>query len=300
LEHNVGNHSRKNHEISLVLGETFDPERTGRLQLPVRPPDAADHRRPLPPVAHGRHRRSLPIPIPDLGRGRDMELGPEGPLRWSQTTQRATGVAAAVTVAIVIGLILNRDPALQSQSAADILIPPTSAGPSVSVTSDAPASHQTVRDLLTKSTGTEGAQPLVLEPKPSVEASKLPAVANPPTTPQQPAQTQPAAPPSQPQEAFCDTKASCVAYSEVIVAPTQLGCFQDVIMRESGWNIHALNYTSGAYGLAQALPASRYASAGDDWRDNGATQLRWALEYMDERYGSPCGAWGFWLSHNWY
>lgn len=298
----MGNHRRKNHEISLVLGETFDPQRTGTLRLPARQPGAADHHRPVispeepstlkfPPVAApatgGRHRLRRPAALPEIVSGLEV------PLRWSHTAQRATGVAAVVTVAIVIGLILNRDPALQNQSAADILIPPVS----TSVTEEAPSSHQgqTVRDLLTKSTST---QPPTLEPQRPVETPQPPAVVKPTATSQQPVQTQSAPPP--PQDAFCDTKETCMAYAEVIVTPTQLGCFQNVIMRESGWNIRALNYTSGAYGLAQALPAGKYASAGDDWRDNGATQLRWALDYMDERYGSPCGAWDFWVIHNWY
>jgi hypothetical protein len=30
------------------------------------------------------------------------------------------------------------------------------------------------------------------------------------------------------------------------------------------------------------------------------TQVRWGLSYMNSRYGSPCGAWSFWQSHNWY
>jgi hypothetical protein len=42
------------------------------------------------------------------------------------------------------------------------------------------------------------------------------------------------------------------------------------------------------------------ASAGADWRDDANTQVRWALDYMDSRYGSPCDAWSFWQDHNWY
>lgn len=85
-----------------------------------------------------------------------------------------------------------------------------------------------------------------------------------------------------------------------MVPAGQFACFSNIIERESGWNVHATNPGSGAYGLAQALPGSKMASAGSDWRDNPATQIKWALSYMDSRYGSPCGAWSFWQSHSWY
>jgi hypothetical protein len=85
-----------------------------------------------------------------------------------------------------------------------------------------------------------------------------------------------------------------------MVPASQFGCFANIIERESGWNVHASNPGSGAYGLGQALPASKMASAGSDWRDNPATQIKWTLSYMDSRYGSPCGAWSFWQSHSWY
>lgn len=90
------------------------------------------------------------------------------------------------------------------------------------------------------------------------------------------------------------------AIAAQLVSAGQLGCFDSIISRESGWNVHATNPSSGAYGLPQALPGSKMASEGADWQDNPATQLRWALKYMDGRYGSPCGAWGFWQAHGWY
>jgi len=61
-----------------------------------------------------------------------------------------------------------------------------------------------------------------------------------------------------------------------------------------------MNASSGAYGLFQALPASKYSSAGSDWQTNPATQIRWGLNYMNSRYGSPCGAWSFWQTHHSY
>ena len=68
----------------------------------------------------------------------------------------------------------------------------------------------------------------------------------------------------------------------------------------ASWKHQATNASSGAYGLFQALPAGKMASAGADWRTNPATQIKWGVKYMKDRYGSPCGAWAFWQTHRWY
>jgi hypothetical protein len=64
--------------------------------------------------------------------------------------------------------------------------------------------------------------------------------------------------------------------------------------------VHATNPSSGAYGLGQALPAGKMSAAGANWRDDAATQIRWAYNYMNSRYGSPNAAWAFWQGHHWY
>ncbi|MFE9425328.1 transglycosylase SLT domain-containing protein [Kitasatospora sp. NPDC006697] len=92
--------------------------------------------------------------------------------------------------------------------------------------------------------------------------------------------------------------AQAIAQS-IIGDSTQFQCFSNIVSRESGWNYQAMN-PSGAYGLVQALPGSKMASAGSDWRTNPATQIKWGLGYMNDRYGSPCGAWSFWQAHSWY
>jgi hypothetical protein len=69
---------------------------------------------------------------------------------------------------------------------------------------------------------------------------------------------------------------------------------------ESDWNERAVNPSSGAYGIPQALPASKLASAGSDWRTSSPTQIAWGLSYIKARYKDPCRAWAFWQSHNWY
>lgn len=83
----------------------------------------------------------------------------------------------------------------------------------------------------------------------------------------------------------------------IIGSDTQFACFSNIIERESGWNVHATNPSSGAYGLAQALPGSKMASAGSDWRDNPETQIKWAIGYMNNRYGGICQAWSYWQAH---
>jgi hypothetical protein len=80
----------------------------------------------------------------------------------------------------------------------------------------------------------------------------------------------------------------------------QFSCLKSLWTRESGWNYRAMNQSSGAYGIAQALPAGKMASAGSDWRTNPVTQMKWGLDYIEDRYGTPCGAWGHSESTGWY
>ncbi|MFE2726270.1 transglycosylase SLT domain-containing protein [Kitasatospora sp. NPDC059327] len=87
---------------------------------------------------------------------------------------------------------------------------------------------------------------------------------------------------------------------QIVGSDAQFQCFSQIVKRESGWDYTATNKSSGAYGLVQALPGTKMASAGADWRTNPATQIKWGLNYMNSRYGSPCGAWSFWQSHHWY
>ncbi len=73
-----------------------------------------------------------------------------------------------------------------------------------------------------------------------------------------------------------------------------------IINHESGWNPSATNASSGAYGLPQALPGSKMASAGSDWATNYQTQFKWFVNYCNQRYGSINGAYQYWLSHHSY
>ena len=80
---------------------------------------------------------------------------------------------------------------------------------------------------------------------------------------------------------------------------TQWGCLLNLWNRESGWVYDAEN-ASGAYGIPQALPGSKMASAGADWQTNPATQIKWGLGYISQIYGTPCGAWNFELANGYY
>jgi hypothetical protein len=80
----------------------------------------------------------------------------------------------------------------------------------------------------------------------------------------------------------------------------QFSCLDSLYMSESGWNIHADNPSSSAYGIPQALPGSKMATAGDDWQTNPATQISWGLGYIANRYGTPCGAWAHSVDVGWY
>lgn len=81
---------------------------------------------------------------------------------------------------------------------------------------------------------------------------------------------------------------------------SQWSCLDSLWTRESKWDPTARNRSSGAFGIPQALPGSKMASAGADWATNPATQIAWGFSYIRDRYGSPCGAWAHSESYNWY
>jgi hypothetical protein len=70
--------------------------------------------------------------------------------------------------------------------------------------------------------------------------------------------------------------------------------------RESGWSQHAHNRSSGAHGIPQALPGSKMATHGKNWRKNPETQIKWGLSYIKGRYGTPNGAWKAFQRKGWY
>ena len=80
----------------------------------------------------------------------------------------------------------------------------------------------------------------------------------------------------------------------------QFSCLDPLWRHESGWSVTAYNAGTGAFGIPQALPGSKMASAGPDWQTSAATQIRWGLEYIKSTYGSPCAAWDHEEATGWY
>ncbi len=79
----------------------------------------------------------------------------------------------------------------------------------------------------------------------------------------------------------------------------QFSCLVSLWNKESGWRTDAAN-PSGAYGIPQALPGSKMASAGGDWQTSASTQISWGLGYISGVYGTPCAAWAHSQATNWY
>lgn len=99
------------------------------------------------------------------------------------------------------------------------------------------------------------------------------------------------------------TGAQAVAWEQVQArgwGADQFACLVSLWNKESGWRVNAANASSGAYGIPQALPGSKMASAGADWQTNAATQITWGLGYIAGRYSTPCGAWTHSQSTGWY
>jgi len=69
-----------------------------------------------------------------------------------------------------------------------------------------------------------------------------------------------------------------------------------MVQKESGWNPNAVNKSSGACGLAQALPCSKL---GPNW-SNPVVALNWMNDYVNGRYGGWENAYNFWVAKRWY
>lgn len=81
---------------------------------------------------------------------------------------------------------------------------------------------------------------------------------------------------------------------------TDIECLISLWNKESRWNPYACNPSSGAYGIPQALPGSKMASKGSDYKTNYQTQINWGLSYIKSRYGNPQNAWNHSQSKGWY
>ncbi len=117
---------------------------------------------------------------------------------------------------------------------------------------------------------------------------------------QQAEQPQPAATPAAPSVASGSPEQIAQAMLRSFGwSSSQFSCLYPLWEHESGWSVTAAN-PDGAYGIPQALPGAKMASAGPNWQTNAVTQIRWGLEYIKAMYGSPCGAWGHEQATGWY
>lgn len=98
---------------------------------------------------------------------------------------------------------------------------------------------------------------------------------------------------------------SAQAYAQQAVkargwSDSDFSCLVSLWNKESGWRVNAFNPAGPAYGIPQAVPGSKMASAGSDWATNPNTQIEWGLGYIASVYGTPCNAWAHSQAQNWY
>lgn len=79
---------------------------------------------------------------------------------------------------------------------------------------------------------------------------------------------------------------------------SEFGCLDKIWSQESGWRVDADNPTSSAYGIPQGLTATHAMPEG--YMTSAEVQITWGLDYIANRYGTPCNAWGFKSGHGWY
>jgi hypothetical protein len=119
------------------------------------------------------------------------------------------------------------------------------------------------------------------------------------------AYTAPAKAVSRPAPKVNNTPAGAKAFAKTYLKSIGWGdaqhkCLVTLWDHESGWKFNIANPYSGSYGIPQALPGNKMASAGADWRTNSQTQIKWGVSYIKSRYGTPCGAYNAWRIKGWY
>jgi hypothetical protein len=91
-----------------------------------------------------------------------------------------------------------------------------------------------------------------------------------------------------------------ILFNEYGFKQVQYKCLEELWTEESNWRYKAHNKSSGAHGIAQALPANKMDVVSTDWRTNPVTQIRWGLRYISIRYETPCKALSKHKRSNWY
>lgn len=212
--------------------------------------------------------------------------------RWARnfgaTGRRAAVVAAACAVLVGVGA---------AGQASETAARNTAASSSTATTADPLTQLDFERVRVDNQ-----APALPAAPAAEVKPAEAPAA---PAVPAPAAPAPAAAPAPEPEPVAVNDPAGAQAYAASKLgaygwAPSQMQCLLKLWTKESDWETTATNPTSGAYGVVQSLPAEKMASAGADYRTNYRTQINWGLEYVKDRYGSPCGALNFHYANNWY
>ncbi|UWZ37598.1 lytic transglycosylase domain-containing protein [Dactylosporangium roseum] len=216
-------------------------------------------------------------------------------------TFRAVAALSVLLAAVVAGLVIAGRQAQHETSAdpvhaADAAALPQ-ASPSLSAApSSAQAEAQTkAQDAASAAAGQAKAAEDEARRKAEEEASRNKTRTTNPTN----------SAPKYPVPSSCDVytgnkKTGCAVLVGTGFGLDQMPCLEKLWQKESGWNHTALNRGSGAYGIPQALPGSKMASAGADWKTNPETQIRWGLGYIKGRYKTPCAAWSHSQQNGWY
>lgn len=78
----------------------------------------------------------------------------------------------------------------------------------------------------------------------------------------------------------------------------QMSCLITLWDYESRWNPNNVNPTSGACGIPQSKPCNKIVKqqGSNDWK----AQIRWGINYINYKYGSPCNALSVWHKKGWY
>lgn len=200
-------------------------------------------------------------------------------------------VLAAAVAASVVTLTPSAATARQTAAVAPAKNPPMAAA-TVQQIARLRAHRDYLTDLHATVLGMAMPAPVVQAPKPKpVQAAPAPAAQQQPAAP---AAAAPAPAPAGSAQQIAMGMLASYGWSS-----SQFSCLDPLWQRESGWNVYAAN-PDGAYGIPQALPGSKMASAGPNWQTDAATQIRWGLGYIQATYGSPCAAWAHSQATGWY
>jgi len=250
----------------------------------VRPEPASQ--KSAAPAHHSRHRAEPAATASPLSR---FTAGLQG------SGRRAAVVATACAVLIGVGA---------AGQASEPVAPATSATGSGNTATTADAESKLAFEKILVSAMPAPASVSVTaqssEEKPAEKAPEAPAAA---PAPAPAAAPEPAPAPAPPVAVDDPAAAQAYAASQLGTygwAADQMQCLTTLWTKESDWKTTATNASSGAYGIVQSLPAEKMASAGSDYLTNFRTQINWGLNYVKERYGSPCGALDFHYANNWY